>query len=185
MTGRFIAVVGPSGVGKDSVMSALAASEPRLSLVRRVITRDADAGGEDYEAVSEEIFRRRVADGQFALHWQAHGLHYGIPISVGDRLARGEDVLANLSRTALRAMADRFDRWDILALTAEPDVLRARLLSRGRETPADIDRRLARAGNTIPSGLEAKELDNSGALEETVRTALGLLYPASAKRLIS
>ena len=28
MQGRFIAVVGPSGVGKDSVMAALAARDP-------------------------------------------------------------------------------------------------------------------------------------------------------------
>ncbi|MEO0912102.1 MAG: hypothetical protein AAFY59_03810 [Pseudomonadota bacterium] len=39
MTGRFIAVVGPSGVGKDSVMAGMAARTGQLKLVRRVITR--------------------------------------------------------------------------------------------------------------------------------------------------
>ena len=29
MTGRFIAIVGPSGVGKDSVMEALAEADPK------------------------------------------------------------------------------------------------------------------------------------------------------------
>lgn len=185
MSGRFIAVVGPSGVGKDSVMSALVAAEPRLSFVRRTITRDAEAGGEDYEAVSEEAFQERVTDGRFALYWEAHGLHYGIPISVDDTLAGGADVLANLSRAVLPDMADRFERWDILALTARPEVLRARLMARGRETPADIDRRLARVVNAVPAGLDVRELDNSGALEQTVAAARALLYPASAKRLIS
>ena len=48
MTGRFIAVVGPSGVGKDSVMQGMAARDPRIVLARRVITRPSDAGGEDF-----------------------------------------------------------------------------------------------------------------------------------------
>ncbi|MEM9552294.1 MAG: phosphonate metabolism protein/1,5-bisphosphokinase (PRPP-forming) PhnN, partial [Pseudomonadota bacterium] len=33
-----IAVVGPSGVGKDSVLQAMCATDPRLRLVRRTIT---------------------------------------------------------------------------------------------------------------------------------------------------
>ncbi|MGB0905008.1 MAG: phosphonate metabolism protein/1,5-bisphosphokinase (PRPP-forming) PhnN, partial [Mangrovicoccus sp.] len=39
MTGRFIAVVGPSGVGKDSVMAGLMERRPDLLLAKRVITR--------------------------------------------------------------------------------------------------------------------------------------------------
>ena len=50
--GRLIAVVGPSGVGKDSVMAGLHGAIPDLHLVRRVITRAPDLGGEDYDAVS-------------------------------------------------------------------------------------------------------------------------------------
>ena len=54
--GPVIAVVGPSGVGKDSLMSALAVSGPQLRLMRRVVTRAPEAGGEDYQAVSEVEF---------------------------------------------------------------------------------------------------------------------------------
>ncbi|KIC06312.1 ribose-phosphate pyrophosphokinase, partial [Leisingera sp. ANG-M1] len=75
--GPVIAVVGPSGVGKDSLMSALAVSCPQLRLMRRVITRAPEAGGEDYQAVSEAEFSALAESGVFALHWQAHGLHYG------------------------------------------------------------------------------------------------------------
>ncbi|MFC6760861.1 hypothetical protein ACFQFQ_17395 [Sulfitobacter porphyrae] len=39
--GRFIAVVGPSGVGKDSVMAGMVARARDLVAVRRVITRAA------------------------------------------------------------------------------------------------------------------------------------------------
>ncbi|HMB13658.1 MAG TPA: phosphonate metabolism protein/1,5-bisphosphokinase (PRPP-forming) PhnN, partial [Roseovarius sp.] len=47
--GRLIAVVGPSGVGKDTLMRAMVAERPNLRRVRRVITRRADDGGEGHE----------------------------------------------------------------------------------------------------------------------------------------
>ena len=40
---RLFAVVGPSGAGKDTLMAA-AAHRPGVALVRRVITRPAEAG---------------------------------------------------------------------------------------------------------------------------------------------
>ena len=82
MMGRFIAVVGPSGVGKDSVMEGLAAADPSLCLARRVISRPATLGGEAFDGVSERAFRKAEDDGAFILSWHAHGWHYGIPQSV-------------------------------------------------------------------------------------------------------
>ena len=93
MTGRLFAVVGPSGAGKDTLMAAAAARVPALRLARRVITRPADAGGEDFDGVTEAAFQRRLAAGAFALHWQAHGLHYGIPAAIDQDLAAGRCVL--------------------------------------------------------------------------------------------
>ena len=78
-SGRLIAVVGPSGVGKDSVMQGVAAVVPSLHLVRRVITRPSDLGGEDYDAVVETQFQDMAENNAFAIHWRAHGLFYGIP----------------------------------------------------------------------------------------------------------
>ena len=73
------AVVGPSGAGKDTLIQGALAARPDLRLVRRVITRPTDAGGEDFEGVTEDDFAARRRAGDFALHWQAHGLSYGIP----------------------------------------------------------------------------------------------------------
>jgi len=180
MSGRFIAVVGPSGVGKDSVMEALCAQRPDLLRARRVITRDPEAGGEDYEAVSPALFAARAAGGDFALHWGAHGLQYGIPASVKDALRGGQDVLANLSRGVL-SKADRvFDDLRVLHVTARPEVLQDRLRARGRESRGEIVRRLARPAPALPEGLTVIEIDNSGSLERAVEAALAALYPVNA-----
>ena len=63
--GRLIAVVGPSGVGKDSVMLGIHQAMPDVHLVRRVITRPAAAGGEKFDAVTETEFADLAANGAF------------------------------------------------------------------------------------------------------------------------
>jgi ribose 1,5-bisphosphokinase len=137
-----ILVVGPSGAGKDTVLGIARqalATDPRFRFVRRVITRPADAGGEDHEAVSESTFAHRI----FALSWQAHGLHYGIPPDVIDDLARGIVVVANVSRAVIAEAANRFP-VQVIEITAPPGILARRLADRGRETADDVARRLAR-----------------------------------------
>lgn len=174
--GALIGVVGPSGVGKDSVMEALVRAEPSMGLVRRVITRPADAGGEDFEGVSEAEFARRREAGEFVLHWPAHGLFYGVPATVRGRLAGGETCLVNLSRAVLGTAERLFDRFITLHLTAPAEVLAARLAARGREDEAEIARRLSRQGFALPEGLgRVIEVANDGPLERTVETVLARL----------
>ena len=178
--GRLIAVVGPSGVGKDSVMQGTAAVMPKLHLVRRIITRAPGLGGEDYDAVSEAQFEDLVSNGAFTVHWSAHGLFYGIPQSVRYQLHNGTDCLANFSRKALEAGADAFPNFTVLNITAEPATLAARLRSRGRECEVDIERRLAEAAKPLPEGLDVITLSNDGPLDQTTARALQLLRRVSA-----
>src|SRR5690606_33244326 len=86
--GVFVAVVGPSGAGKDTVMGIARrrlADEPRVHFVRRVITRPADTN-EDHEPLTAHEFAIRVAGGAVALHWCAHGLSYGLPSAALQRV---------------------------------------------------------------------------------------------------
>jgi ribose 1,5-bisphosphokinase len=137
-----VLVVGPSGAGKDTVLGVARqalAGDPRFRFVRRVITRPADAGGEDHDAVSEAVFAERA----FALQWKAHGLHYGIPLDVIDDLARGIVAVANVSRGVIAEAVDRFSAR-VIEVTAPPEILAQRLAARGRETAEDVALRLAR-----------------------------------------
>ncbi len=73
------AIFGPLGAGTDTLIAGVMAARPDRRLARRVITRPSDAGGEDFEGVTEAEFATRKAAGEFAVGWQAHGLHYGFP----------------------------------------------------------------------------------------------------------
>src|SRR5213595_2440667 len=57
--GTFFLVVGPSGVGKDSLMDGARAAlltDPRYVFARRVITRPTGSPGEDHEGATEAEF---------------------------------------------------------------------------------------------------------------------------------
>jgi ribose 1,5-bisphosphokinase len=160
-----ILVVGPSGAGKDTLLNAARATlahDPRFRFVRRVITRPADAGGEAHEAVAEAEFARR----RFALSWEAHGLCYGIPADIEADLEAGRVVVANVSRGVIAKAARRYP-VRVIQITAPPDVLAARLSSRGRESAADIAARLSRAV-ALPSEVETETLVNDSTPEAGV-----------------
>ena len=175
--GRFIAVVGPSGVGKDSVMAGLVAARPGLMLARRAITRAPDLGGEDFDALTEPEFIQARDRGDFVLHWGAHGLFYGIPRSIQSQLDAGQDVMANLSRGVLLLAQQKFAGMIVLHLTASPAVLAERLAGRGRETADQIAARLGRSADPLPAGLNVVTVSNDGALAQTVTQAQRALYP--------
>lgn len=146
MIGVFVAVVGPSGAGKDTVMGiarSLLASEPRVHFVRRVITRPADTN-EDHEPVTADEFASRVACGSVALHWRAHGLSYGLPSPALQRIDCGHVVIANVSRSILADVARRFRRRLVVEVTANEALRAARLAGRARASDGRLADRMAR-----------------------------------------
>lgn len=183
MAGRLIYLIGPSGSGKDSLLDA--AREPLAArgcrIVRRVITRSAEAKGEAAQAVSVEAFAQMQEQGAFALSWSANGLHYGIPREIDLWLAEGHDVLINGSRGHLPQARERYPDLLVVLLSVDQVVLRERLLARGRESAQEIEARLSRNAQFADDLLAAAGtanassillLDNSGALEQTVARLL-------------
>lgn len=173
--GRLIAVVGPSGVGKDSVMAGICAAMPDINLVRRTITRAAELGGEDFDAVSPDVFRDMAKQGAFCLHWGAHDLLYGVPVTAQADVQKGATCLANLSRGVLIEASQAFPTLIVLQITASAQTLAARLSGRGRETTAEIEKRLLQAVKPLPAGLNVISVSNDGALDDTVLAAVEAL----------
>ncbi|MNJ62129.1 Ribose 1,5-bisphosphate phosphokinase PhnN [compost metagenome] len=85
-------------------------------------------------------------------------------------------MLVNGSRAYLREARHRYPQLLGLLLTVSPDVLRQRLLQRGRESLAEIEARLARNA-AFARGLDGSVvlLDNSASLDSTVGRLLSLL----------
>jgi ribose 1,5-bisphosphokinase len=146
MSGVFVAIVGPSGAGKDTIMrhaEAALAGRDGVRFVRRFVTRAAGTF-EDHDSLDERAFAEGAAGGRFALSWRAHGHGYAVPLSALEAVSAGAVAVCNLSRYAL-ADADRvFGRVVAVAVTAPPEVIAARLAARGRDSAAAIAARLGR-----------------------------------------
>ena len=170
--GTFVAVVGPSGAGKDTLIDAALAARPDLRRARRAIAPPRAAVGEDAEPMEPAAFDAAEARGAFALSWRAHGLRYGVPAAVEADLAAGRCVLANLSRGVLDAARARFAPFRAVLVTAPPTVLAERLAARGREDAEAIAARLARAG---PDDPDAIHVDNGGTLADGTAAFLAAL----------
>jgi ribose 1,5-bisphosphokinase len=144
--GRLVLVVGPSGAGKDTLIGlARAALTDDRSVVfpRRVVTREASSA-EDNEYLAPEAFRRALARGDLAVHWEAHGHCYGLPRSIIDDIRAGRTVVVNVSRTAVEAMRSAYRDVTVVLVTAPPEVLAERLAARARGSDGQIASRLDR-----------------------------------------
>lgn len=175
-----VAVVGPSGAGKDTLMTlarAHLAGDDRFRFVRRAITRPAESGGEDHRALDIAAFAAERDAGAFALWWGAHGLFYGIPRGIEADLAARRVVIANLSRGVLAEAAARY-RLRVLNVTAPPEMLAARLLARGRETAGDVAARLARE-SALPPGLDVATVTNDASPEDGAARVVAALSRAA------
>ena len=117
---------------------------PDICYPRRYITRPADKGGEDYISVTEEAFKTMIVDDEFCVHWQAHGLLYGAHADIKTTIEGGRSVVLNTSRSVISLFESQFPRTVVVEVTADKESLRERLLDRGRESPEDIEARLAR-----------------------------------------
>lgn len=183
-SGVLVVVVGPSGAGKDSVIGYARdrlAGEPRLHFVRRVITRPCDPGSEDHDTLSPEGFAQALSRGAFALSWESHGLSYGIPASLDDILSSGAAAVLNGSRAALPATRSRYVNVLPVLITAAPEILTARLGSRGREAGEQVRDRLARNADFDLSAFDGEIIDNGGPLHLAGEAFLRLLRACLAK----
>ena len=180
MTGRLFAVVGPSGVGKDTLLAGAVVCDPSLHWVRRVITRPETAGGEPFLGIELPGFQTRSLAGDFALEWQAHGLHYGIPHAELAPLADGRTVLFNGSRAELLAAKHAFPDLQVIRITAPSRVLAERLAARGRETMEEVEARLRRASYEVPEGLSVIDVMNDATPAVGIARLLAALQPVSA-----
>lgn len=145
--GRLVLVVGPSGAGKDTLLrlaQAACVDDHEIVFPRRVVTR-ASSADEDNIALSPDEFARGREHGDFAVHWDAHGHSYALPLEINDDIRAGRAVVVNVSRTVIAALRQTYANVVVVAITAPPDVLAQRLAARARHSDGNIADRLARS----------------------------------------
>ena len=172
--GTLFLVVGPSGAGKDTLISAARCrlqADARFVFARRTVTRPGHAPGEI--AMAPEDFEAERRRGAFALSWRAHGLAYGVPRDISKALAEGRCVIANVSRSVIAEARETFPRIRVIHVDAPSPLLKRRLARRRREPAGEQEERLQR---TIPiEGDDVESLLNDGPVDHAVDALVRIL----------
>jgi ribose 1,5-bisphosphokinase len=180
MNARLIYVVGPSGAGKDSLLHWLRQHLPTslpVHWARRTINRPCTSEGEMHESVNTLEYAQLLATEQLAMHWQANDHLYGIRQTELAPLAQQQWVFVNGSRAHLPQAARLCPGLTVLHITASTEVLRQRLLGRGRESLKAIENRLQRSiALQLPPACALIEIHNHDSLESSGRQLLAALH---------
>lgn len=177
--GKLVYLMGASGSGKDTLLQTIAripGLENSVLVVQRYITRESREHCEGHIAVSEHDFVLRERAGEFVFSWQAHGHHYGVGREVLDVLAEGRHVLMNGSRRYLQTARDIYPDLVPVSLEVEQEVLRKRLIARGREDAMQIRARLQRAcdyAHSVPE--DTMRIYNNDRIEVAARRLLDVM----------
>jgi guanylate kinase len=147
---------GPSGVGKDAVLSRLKQTPVPLTYIVTMTTRPpraSEVDGRDYHFVSKTEFTTLIeSDG--LLEWaEVYGNYYGVPAKdVETSLAQGRDVMVKVDiQGVANILRKKPGAVTIFLVPPSKDELFTRLKQRKTETEASLEIRM----NTAAKEMEA------------------------------
>lgn len=181
--GIMIVLSGFSGVGKGTLVRELLRAYDNYALSVSMTTRKPREGeqeGVSYYFVDRDAFEKTIAEDGLIEYAQYCGNYYGTPRRyVENTLAEGRDVILEIEIQGALKIKERFPQ--ALLLYVMPPCaaeLKKRLVGRGTEEAAVIEKRLKRARE------EAEGIENydyiviNDDLEECVREVHGIITAA-------
>jgi guanylate kinase len=141
-----VIVSGPSGVGKDTVITALRAvpAEPERHFVVTCTTRPRrtyEVDGEHYHFLDRATFEERQAGGGFLESNLVHGHWYGTPRNeVREALVAGHDVILKIDVQGAAVVKQKVpDALLVFLVPPSLEDLFSRLRNRATETADELD----------------------------------------------
>jgi guanylate kinase len=185
--GLLFIVSAPSGAGKTSLVKALVAHDPRLSLSVSCTTREAREGERDgvhYHFLSQERFRQEIAEGAFLEHAEVFGNLYGTRAAdVRRHLDSGRDLILEIDWQGARQVRERFPgAVSIFVLPPSIAELEKRLRGRGTDSETVIARRMTQARDEMAHFAEYDYLVVNDRFETALET-LSAITRAERQRL--
>ena len=154
--GLLIILSSPSGAGKSTLAKRLMKWDDTLSFSVSATTRqprEGEVDGKDYFFLSEEEFKRQVADGEMLEHAYVFGNYYGSPKApVKEAIESGRDVLFDVDwqgELQIRNSDLAPHALSIFLLPPSITELHRRLVERGKDSDDVIQRRMDKSWTEI------------------------------------
>ena len=189
--GLIVAVSGPSGVGKGTVLARveelLEQANPgsvghSISVTTRA-PRGQEKDGVEYYFRTAEEFEQMIKDGKIVEYDKYVDNYYGTPSEpLAEMVGKGQDVLFDITIEGSLALNRKFDDDTVTIFILPPSMeeLENRLRGRGTETEEKIKKRLEQAKTEIKRAGEFEYLVTNGDLEQAARDILAII---TAKKL--
>jgi guanylate kinase len=189
MPGSLFIVAAPSGAGKTSLVRALLAREPGLSLSVSFTSRAPRPGeidGVHYHFVSKPEFEAMAARGDFFEYFVVHGDLKGTArTAVEPVLAAGRDVLLEIDWQGARRVREQLpSAVGIFILPPSRAELERRLRARAQDSEATIQRRLANSRQEIAHALEFDYLIVNDEFERALEDMLAIVRSQRLQRQV-
>jgi guanylate kinase len=177
-----LALTGPSGVGKDSILQEMRTQGGTFAFVVTATDRAQRAGeteGLDYYFVSTAEFERMIRDDELLEHAFVYNQYKGVPrAQVRQALLAGRDVVLRVDVQGAQTLRTRLPGI-VTVFLAPPslDALAQRLHGRGTDTPTQVETRLrtARAEIALADEFDYVVVNWEGRLDEAARQVLAIL----------
>ena len=144
--GILIVLSGPSGSGKDSMLSMFLRRGNDCYLSISATTRSPRTGekdGESYHFLSKEEFERKIEEGGFIEYAEYCGNYYGtLKAPVSEALCAGRDVILEIETKGALNVKRLFPEAVLVFVTAPSmEELRRRLSGRGTDSAEAVEKR--------------------------------------------
>ncbi|MBR1905486.1 MAG: guanylate kinase [Saccharofermentans sp.] len=190
--GLIVAVSGPSGVGKGTVLARVEelleqANPGSVGHSISVTTREPrgrEQDGIEYYFRTKEQFEQMIKDGEIVEYDTYVDNYYGTPVGpLKQMVSKGQDVLFDITIEGSLALNRKFDVDTVTIFILPPSMeeLENRLRGRGTETEEKIQKRMAQAKAEIGRADEFEYLVTNGDLDTAAKEIVAIITAEKLK----
>ncbi len=171
---KILLVLGPTGVGKTTVIHQLNELDKKFVYISPYTTRWLRDGEKDKISVSEEYFKKLKEEGKFLVVNRLYGAYYGTPIeSITDALKTGNFPVIDWPVQKTRIMTARFPEKTFAVYLEPPSEksLQERLKKEGRSKriPAAVEEYYAMKRGKFDGKFDMKIVNEEGNAADVAR----------------